>query len=70
MSEWQYYVTAKRVCSGCGGDGGWQTKDTFVKCQTCNGHRVERVSIALEDALADTEVIKDIRDAIMEMLNE
>lgn len=69
MSEWQYYVSAERTCGVCHGEGGWRTKGFFHACHVCKGSGIVKGRIALEDALADTEVIKDIRGAIMEMLN-
>ena len=69
MSNWDYRVIGRRACVGCKGEKGWEMKDGFHPCGTCSGVGVETHEMWLEDALSDSEIIKDIRGAIEELLN-
>ena len=67
--SWTFYLVGERICGGCGGTCGWNVKGKFHRCTTCDGTGVEMVEMDLEEALAQSETIKDIRDAVDELIN-
>ena len=67
---WDYWLTRSRQCTSCKGEGGWICRDIFQRCGTCDGTGEEREEgISLEDALKDSELIKDMREDIWVLIN-
>lgn len=67
---WDYYIVARRVCGGCGGTCGWNVKNGFHKCSTCQGTGVEEKEASLEEALAESKIIKELQEVVGELINE